>query len=41
MSIRLSQEQICTIHEKLIEEYGGTQGIRDRVLLESALAAPW
>jgi death-on-curing protein len=31
---------VLTIHARLIAETGGTQGLRDKALLESALAAP-
>ncbi len=38
--IYLSLEQILFIHEKGIARYGGTQGIRDRELLELAVVRP-
>lgn len=31
---------VLTIHARLITETGGTEGLRDEALLESALAAP-
>lgn len=34
-------EQILKIHSNLIEETGGTDGLRDKALLESAIAAPF
>lgn len=34
-------EQVVRIHEILIEKFGGTKGIRDLALLESALARPY
>lgn len=37
----LSKHQILLIHEQLIRETGGSQGLRDEGLLESALAAPF
>ncbi len=37
----LSKRQILLIHEQLIRETGGSQGLRDEDLLESALAAPF
>lgn len=37
----LSKRQILLIHEQLIRETGGSQGLRDEGLLESALAAPF
>lgn len=39
--IRLSKNQILMLHSQLIEETGGTDGIRDEGLLESALNAPF
>jgi len=36
----LSSEQILAIHEALIKRYGGSSGIRDRGLLESAVFRP-
>lgn len=36
----LSLEQVLVIHEKLIEKYGGSHGIRDHALLESAVVRP-
>ena len=38
--IYLSFEQIIELHDALIEKFGGLLGIRERGLLESALAAP-
>ncbi len=37
----LSKRQILLIHEQLIRETDGSQGLRDEGLLESALAAPF
>ncbi|HZK27238.1 MAG TPA: type II toxin-antitoxin system death-on-curing family toxin [Thermoclostridium sp.] len=39
--IRLSKEQIIKIHSMLIEQTGGSNGIRDEGLLDSALNAPF
>jgi death-on-curing protein len=36
----LSVEEAVTIHERLIERFGGSQGVRDKGLLESALFRP-
>ena len=36
----LSVEEAAAIHERLIERFGGSQGIRDKGLLESALFRP-
>ncbi len=33
-------DDIITIHEKLIQQYGGSQGIRDHGLLASAMHRP-
>ena len=37
----LSRPQIVLLHKQLIERYGGTYGIRDEGLLDSALNAPF
>ena len=37
----LSKNQVTALHSALIREFGGTDGIRDEGLLESALAAPF
>ena len=37
---RLTWEQIIAMHGELIAEYGGSDGLRDEGLFESALAAP-
>lgn len=39
--IVLSKNQIIKLHSQLIQETGGTDGIRDEGLLESVLAAPF
>ena len=39
--ISLTKEQIIMIHQALIEATGGSQGVRDEGMLESALAAPF
>ena len=39
--IVLSKKQIIMLHHQLILETGGTDGIRDEGLLESALEAPF
>ena len=36
----LSVEMVIKIHQRLIEEFGGDPGLRDRGLLESAVAMP-
>ncbi len=36
----LRLDHVLTIHAEQIERYGGSPGIRDRGILESALAAP-
>lgn len=36
----LSLDEAIAIHERLIEKFGGTSGLRDRGLLESALFRP-
>lgn len=37
----ISKRQILMLHEQLINESGGLQGLRDEGLLESALSAPF
>ena len=39
--IRLTKEEILILHEQLIDRYGGTHGVRDENLLDSALNAPF
>lgn len=39
--IRISKKQILILHEQLIAETGGSHGVRDEGLLDSALAAPF
>lgn len=39
--IVLTKDQIIKLHSQLIQETGGTDGIRDEGLLESVLAAPF
>lgn len=38
---KLSKEQILMLHSQLIEETGGSEGVRDYNLLESAIEAPF
>jgi death-on-curing protein len=38
--IWLLREVVIAVHERLIAEYGGSPGLRDEGLLESALARP-
>ena len=39
--IRLSKEQVIILHKQLIETTGGSDGIRDIGMLDSALANPF
>ena len=39
--IKLTKEQIVLLHSQLIEITGGSDGIRDSALLESALESPF
>lgn len=39
--ITLSKNQIIMLHEQLIRETGGTSGLRDEGMLDSALASPF
>ena len=36
----LSKHQALLLHEQVVSQFGGTDGVRDEGLLESALAAP-
>ena len=38
---KLSREQVLMLHSQLIEEFGGTDGVRDYNLLDSALETPF
>ena len=37
----LTRDQIISIHEDLINEFGGIHGLRDEGMLDSALSAPF
>ena len=39
--IRLSKEQVLMLHKHLIENTGGSEGIRDKGMLDSALSNPF
>ena len=39
--IRLSKTQILLLHEQLIAETGGSSGLRDEGMLDSALNTPF
>ena len=39
--IRLSKSQVLLIHDQLISETGGSSGLRDEGILDSALDAPF
>ena len=39
--ITLTKRQVLLLHEQLIQETGGSNGLRDEGLLESALKAPF
>lgn len=38
---KLTRDQILLLHSQLIDRYGGTRGVRDEALLDSALNAPF
>lgn len=38
---RLNKQQVILMHEQLIRETGGLQGLRDEGMLESALLSPF
>jgi len=37
----ISLEQVLNVHEQLIQKYGGSSGVRDITLLESAINRPY
>ncbi len=37
----LTLEQVLILHQRIIEQSGGSIGIRDKGILESALAQPY
>ena len=39
--IKLDKEQVLMLHKRLIETTGGSMGIRDEELLDSALSNPF
>lgn len=39
--IRLTKQQILKMQEELIRQTGGSRGIREETLLDSALSAPF
>lgn len=39
--IRLTKKQVLSLHQDLVEMTGGSDGLRDEGLLDSALAAPF
>lgn len=39
--IILTERQVILLHRQLIEETGGIDGLRDKGLLQSTLAAPF
>ena len=39
--IRLTKSQVLHIHDQLIAETGGSSGLRDEGMLDSALSAPF
>lgn len=39
--IRLTEQQVLAVHSKMIEITGGSDGVRDMGLLDSALNAPF
>lgn len=39
--IRLTEQQILAVHSRMIEITGGSDGVRDKNLLDSALNAPF
>lgn len=41
MSSRVTKEIVLTLHEYVIERFGGASGVRDEGLLEAAITQPW
>ncbi len=39
--ITLTKEQVLLLHKRIFERYGGSYGVRDEGLLDSALEAPF
>ena len=39
--IRITKKQVLMLHKQLIDEYGGSHGVRDENLLESAVETPF
>ena len=39
--IRITKKQVLMLHKQLIDVYGGSHGVRDENLLESALETPF
>lgn len=39
--IRLTEQQVLSVHEMMIKATGGLSGVRDMSLLQSALSAPF
>ena len=39
--IRITKKQVLMLHKQLIDECGGSSGVRDENLLESALEMPF
>jgi len=39
--IKLTKQQVYILHQELINAHGGSAGLRDEALLDSALAAPF
>lgn len=37
----IDPQEVIAIHSQLIEEFGGTHGLRDKILLDSALNNPF
>jgi death-on-curing protein len=38
---RLTKQQVLLLHQQLLDQFGGTAGIRDEGLLDSALSTPF
>lgn len=37
----ISKEQVLSLHSELVADFGGSDGIRDEAMLDSALSAPF
>lgn len=41
MTKPITKEIVLTLHKRVLERFGGADGVRDEGLLEAAIAQPW